>query len=196
MKKYDYVYITTNLVNGKSYIGDHHTTNLKDTYLGSGSLIGKAIKKYGKENFEKQILEQFNTKKEAFDAQEKYIIKYNTLTPNGYNISPKGGHQVKDSVSEESKQKMKIAAHNRIRKPLSDSHKENIRKALKDKPLPEETIQKMKKPKSKKHCENISKSKKGKKLSVEHCENIRKSRIGGHGPTMGKHFDKILRKYI
>lgn len=91
-KKFNYVYLTTNLINGKQYIGDHSTNNLKDNYLGSGRpLFQRAKKKYGKINFETKILEFFSSKEDAFFAQEKYIMEYDTLSPNGYNISPKGG---------------------------------------------------------------------------------------------------------
>jgi len=72
MKTFNYVYITTNLINGKQYIGDHSTNNLNDRYLGSGLVLKRSIKKYGKENFERKTLEFFDTKEEAFDAQEKY----------------------------------------------------------------------------------------------------------------------------
>jgi len=102
MKQFHFVYITTNLINGKQYVGDHSTNDLeKDKYLGSGTYFVRALNEYKKENFKKEILEFLSTKKEAFDAQEKYIIQYNTLTPNGYNISPRGGHNVKDCFSEE-----------------------------------------------------------------------------------------------
>jgi group I intron endonuclease len=100
-RQFNYVYVTTNIKNGKRYIGDHSTDNLNDGYLGSGIILGHAIKKYGKENFKKEILEKFDTRKEAFDAQEKWINEYNTLRPNGYNISPKGGLNVKGCHSKE-----------------------------------------------------------------------------------------------
>jgi hypothetical protein len=90
-KKFNYVYITTNLINGKQYVGDHSTDNLDDGYMGSGNLIREAFKKYGKQNFKKQILQEFKNKRESFATQEKYINEYNTLAPNGYNLHRKGG---------------------------------------------------------------------------------------------------------
>lgn len=53
---YYIVYLTTNLVNLKIYVGKHSTYNLEDGYLGSGKALKSAIKKYGKENFKRTIL--------------------------------------------------------------------------------------------------------------------------------------------
>jgi group I intron endonuclease len=105
-EKFNFVYITTNLINGKQYIGEHSTKNINDNYLGSGRILQRCIKKYGKSNFQKIILEYFNSKQEAFDAQAQYIIQYSTLSPNGYNISPKGGHNTPGCISEETKRKI------------------------------------------------------------------------------------------
>jgi hypothetical protein len=66
------IYKTTNLINGKYYVGKDQKNNPE--YLGSGMLLTKAIKKYGKENFKKEILEEcFN--KEELATRERYWIE-------------------------------------------------------------------------------------------------------------------------
>lgn len=83
------IYKTTNLVNGKIYIGKDKHNNPK--YLGSGKRLDNSINKYGKENFEKVILEYCDSEKHMVE-REKYWIKYfdstNRLT--GYNLTHGG----------------------------------------------------------------------------------------------------------
>lgn len=68
-----YIYKTTNLINGKIYIGQNSTNDEK--YLGSGSILQLAIKKYGKENFKKEILEDNINDYDTLNEREKFWIK-------------------------------------------------------------------------------------------------------------------------
>ena len=72
-KKYNYFYKITNKINGKYYYGVHATDNLNDGYMGSGVRLLAAFKKYGIENFYKEILEFFETIEEAF-AKEAEVV--------------------------------------------------------------------------------------------------------------------------
>ena len=87
MKKYNFVYETTNLVNGKKYIGVHTTFNLEDGYLGSGKLIQLAIKKYGVENFKRRIIEQFETYEEALKREIELITDEIVKSKEYYNLT-------------------------------------------------------------------------------------------------------------
>jgi hypothetical protein len=67
------IYKVTNNLNKKIYIGKHQTTNPNDVYFGSGKAIVDAIKKYGKENFTKEVLFNFDNEYEM-NLMEKIII--------------------------------------------------------------------------------------------------------------------------
>ena len=73
------VYKTTNLINGKVYVGKHRTDSLEfDGYLGSGILLNRAILKYGSENFKRETLFVFDnpidcSNKENEIVNEKFI---------------------------------------------------------------------------------------------------------------------------
>ena len=71
--KYYLIYQTTNLVNGKIYVGQHQTYNLDDGYIGSGTLLQKAIQKYGIDKFERKIL-YYCQSEEELNAKEREIV--------------------------------------------------------------------------------------------------------------------------
>ena len=181
-----YVYIITNNVNGRKYIGTHSTKNIDDNYMGCGKALNLAKKKYGIENFSKEIKSIFETEKEAFDKESELIEKYNAVDSMEFYNMASGGLGGYESTRAGKTELEKWEINNRMRNslkgkmageknpmygkrginnpkygiPLTDEQKENIRKALKGKPFTEE------------HKENIRKSRIGMKLSESHKANI------------------------
>lgn len=69
------VYKTTNLLNNKFYIGSHQTLKLGDGYLGSGKILKKALKKYGRGNFKREIIANCVSLKVAREV-EAVLVRY------------------------------------------------------------------------------------------------------------------------
>jgi len=128
------VYKITNIVNNKIYIGIHKTKNIDDGYFGSGSLLKKAIEKYGKLNFVLDILYYCNSEQQMLDKERDLIKEYNSTDKKiGYNMSPgQGGY----CLSEEGRKKISIFNKG---KKLSQSHMEKLKN-----PKNEKTKQKFK----------------------------------------------------
>lgn len=72
-KKFNYIYLITNMINDTYYIGMHSTDNLDDGYFGSGKRLKYSINKYGKESFLFEKLYYYKTRKEVRDAEEKLV---------------------------------------------------------------------------------------------------------------------------
>ena len=87
MKKYNYFYKITNNINNHFYYGVHCTDNLDDGYMGSGTRLHYAYKKYGMENFTKEILKYFDTAQEAYEYEAEIVTENLTADKNCYNIS-------------------------------------------------------------------------------------------------------------
>ena len=82
------VYKITNNVNGKFYIGVHKTETPNDNYMGSGVAVRRAIAKYGKENFAKEILFITDNKQEAYKKEADLTVDY--INENCYNMRQGG----------------------------------------------------------------------------------------------------------
>ncbi len=122
MKVYNYIYLITNNINGKIYIGKHSTDNIDDDYMGSGKLIKKAIQKYGIENFTKEYLAFCDTE-EKLNWLEKFYIKKYKAREAGYNLTDGGDGALGRTHTEETKQK--------LRKPKTEDHKQKLSEAQK-----------------------------------------------------------------
>ena len=66
---YGFIYITTNMVNGRKYLGQKGFDKDWKSYLGSGTAFKKAIEKYGKDNFSRNIMALFPVAKPATPAK-------------------------------------------------------------------------------------------------------------------------------
>lgn len=93
------IYETTNLINGKKYIGMHQTNDINDGYLGSGVALCAAIQKYGSKNFKKRILHQVDTYEKMVKLEQELITEEIVKSPEYYNlrIGGQGGALTEDA---------------------------------------------------------------------------------------------------
>ena len=83
------IYKVINKLNGKWYIGKDASN--RTYYYGSGIAIKNAIAKYGKDNFEKTILESCLDKNHLNDREKYWIAVTGAVTnPNSYNLASGG----------------------------------------------------------------------------------------------------------
>ena len=148
------IYKITNLINNKIYIGKSKYNNLD--YYGSGMLINFAIKKYGKENFKREILCECSLQEELNEMERYWIQKLNATNKKiGYNKSVGGDGGSYGPLTEKHKQKLRgKIPWNKGKKfgPLTEEHKQKISEKLKGRIRPK---------RSKEWCKNISRGKKG-----------------------------------
>jgi group I intron endonuclease len=152
-----YIYKTTNLINGKIYIGQ--TKRKTSKYLGSGTFIKQAILEYGKHNFNREIIEEVDAS--MIDEREKYWIShFNSTNPKiGYNRTMGGSGFNAFGVKRSEDTKIRISKSKTGIK-LSESHKKSISESNKGK-----------------HSWNSGK-KTGMTLSEDHKEKLHSSRRG------------------
>lgn len=120
------IYKITNQLNSKIYIGQDKHNN--PNYLGSGKILHLAIKKYGTENFIKEIIEECKSK-EHLNERERYWINFYKSTDRniGYNIALGGdggdtisNHPDKDLIRQKHSEWMQENNSTRGRKKSED----------------------------------------------------------------------------
>ena len=202
-----YIYLIIDLTNLKKYVGQHHyhLEKLDSNYHGSGTIISKIYKK--RPHTLKEVYLKTCYTQEELDEWEKYYIKfYNTLYPNGYNLTEGGNgcvaceetrKKISESnkgriapnkgkpMSEEQKKKLSESLKGRIApnkgKPMSEEQKRKLSEINKGKHHSDETKRKMsEKRKGRHHTEEskkkMSESNKGKQFSEEHRRKISESK--------------------
>jgi len=180
MKPYGYVYISTNLINGRQYIGQKKSTKFLGNYFGSGKIIRQAIKQYGKEQFSVKLIEWCQTVNEANEKEIFYINKFNAVDDlRYYNIMSGGLCKTSRKGQKNTKEHNEKVSKALKGKPKSEHHKQQLSKAKIGHVLSDITKQKMSAshkgllkgiPKTEAHKEKL-KGKRGKQKIVKcpHC---------------------------
>ena len=105
MDDYGFIYVTHNQINGKKYIGkkNYDAAGSWKRYLGSGTYLSRAIEKYGKENFYREIIDTAKTPDELSRKEKYWISYYNAVESDDYyNIASGGdGGNVRAGYSDE-----------------------------------------------------------------------------------------------
>ena len=132
------VYMHTNKINGKRYVGqtckkpEYRWVNGKG-YKGSPHFFS-AIQKYGWNNFEHQIIAEKLSKQEADNLEKELISKYKTQNEKfGYNLTLGGEGTCGLIFSEEHRKKLSKAKKGKKRPPISEEQKRKLSKAKKGK---------------------------------------------------------------
>ncbi|MGX7134079.1 NUMOD3 domain-containing DNA-binding protein [Enterococcus thailandicus] len=209
---YGFIYITTNLLNGKKYLGQKKIDEFGvwKKYLGSGKAFKKAVIKYGKENFCREIIAFAYSSEELNKLEEKFTHDLNCVADrNFYNLVLGGGTVTGLKFSEDvlSKMRKRNAGENNYfygkryvgalnpffgkkhtiesRQKMSLSHKgQSPWNKGRNNVYSDETLEKM------------SLSKKGKKISDEHKAAIRKAQSGVNHPMYGKHHSEETKQIL
>ena len=137
---YGYIYKITNNINNKIYIGQKKSDVVLENYWGSGTLIKKAISKYGVGAFTRDILEWCDDA-ETLNSRENYWIEYYDARhiDKGYNLAV-GGTVIGMKHSAETIEKIRQSNKGQKR---SEECRRNISTAHKGKKLSEEHKQKI-----------------------------------------------------
>jgi hypothetical protein len=143
-KKYHIIYKTINLLTEKYYIGMHSTDDLEDGYLGSGKRLTYSLRKYGKENHIREILE-FCDSREELNFREAEIINMNEISKNECMNLKVGGQyssgMIGKTQSLTAKQKISKAHKGRI---FTNEWKQKISSSLIGRKTSDETKEKQK----------------------------------------------------
>lgn len=158
------VYIISCSVTGKVYVGytkcgahKRFKRHLSDARSQTNTALGDAIRLHGEEAFSVSTVWRGETLAEAYEAEVRFIAEMNTLTPNGYNITPGGPG---------TRRTRRVYAKTGPRGPMPQETRDKIRQAKLGKPRSQETKEKLR-------VANL-----GKKHSAEAREKIRVAGTG------------------
>lgn len=118
VEPYGFVYITTNMVNGKKYVGQRMFSDGWQAYLGSGIVFKHALKEYGKENFVRKIIHVCYSEEELNDTEYHISVFLDVVESDDYyNLVYGGGTSRGWHPSQETKDKIGAKAKERLSNP-------------------------------------------------------------------------------
>lgn len=118
---YGFIYITTNLINGKRYLGQRVFTKGWQNYLGSGTAFKRALKKYGEENFHKDIIYICYSQEELNQAEYELSVFLDVVERDDYyNLVYGGGSSRGRHTSQETRDKIRQKAKDRLSDPRNN----------------------------------------------------------------------------
>ena len=126
---YGFIYITTNMINGMRYLGQKSfdDNNKWKKYLGSGKVLKNAIKKYGKQNFHRNIVCFCYSPEELNETEYALSIFLNVVEDDGwYNLCYGGEVPIGYVVTDEARNKMSKAHKARWTDELRQELREKI----------------------------------------------------------------------
>ena len=88
---FHFIYKTTNLIDGCYYYGVHSTDDIDDGYYGSGKILKRALNKYGKEAFKREIIVLFSDRDSALFYESKLVTVEMIKDHSCYNMCEGGG---------------------------------------------------------------------------------------------------------
>lgn len=184
------VYRTTNTANGKIYVGAHHCKGTRCrywrvsrqcTYIGSGTIMKRAIALHGAASFKREVLVELGSRQEMYDYEKWLVTQSFADRPDTYNVLPGGlgsprvvrngvlqCHRVGRVVSDETRRKIGDASRGRRHSPETRAYLATLRVGV---PRPDYIKQILREA-------NI-----GRAVSAETREKLRKSLTGRKGPA-------------
>jgi group I intron endonuclease len=194
-KKNMIIYKITNLITGKFYIGKSIYNN--SDYFGSGKILKQSIKKYGRENFIKEIIDTADNLNQLNEKEIFWINYYQSQNNDiGYNIT-KGGEGGDVYTNNPNKEEIREKNIESAKKRKNFKHSEETKQKIREK----RKFQKMSEEQKQKLSERWKgESNPGKNKSQETIEKLKEAakkinRCGKNSPVYGKTHSEETKKH-